>query len=200
MQCVHTNAHKCTHVHTHAHKRTQTHTCAHMRTQTHTNAHKCTHVHTHAKNLTTFSEACWMNDRELSPLIKKLTQSSRLSVQCAGLAPVYRIFRKWVVCAGMIFDNLCLASRYEFVPSTDCNSYWDDPVIRRHNQEARCATKPTRPVLCRRNSTTNSSSGMGEQNADSNDSDQTEFENFCYARIDGYLRSECDKKLDGGEA
>jgi hypothetical protein len=108
--------------------------------------------------------------------------------------------RKWVVCAGMIFDNLCLASRNEFVPSTDCNSYWDDPVIRRHNQEARCATKPTRPIVCRRNSTTNSSSGVGDQNTDGKDSDPTEFENFCFARIDGYLRSDCDKKLDGGEA
>jgi Tfp pilus assembly major pilin PilA len=79
-ECLDYEMKRRTQMHTNAHKCTQTHTNAHMCTQTHTNAHKCTHVHTHAKNLTTFSEACWMNDRELSPLIKKLTQWSRLSV------------------------------------------------------------------------------------------------------------------------
>jgi hypothetical protein len=82
---THTNAHKCTQTHTNAHKRTHAHTCAHKRTQTHTNAHMCTH----AKNLTTFSEACWMNDRELSPLIKKINPIvAPVSVMCwpgAGL-------------------------------------------------------------------------------------------------------------------
>jgi hypothetical protein len=104
--------------------------------------------------------------------------------------------RKWVVCqcAGMIFDNLCRASRNELVPSTDCNSYGDDPAIRRINQEAKCAAKPTRPVLCQHDAT-NSSNGLVDENADSHNSNQTEYKNFCYAHIDGYLRSDCDKKL-----
>jgi hypothetical protein len=63
-----------------------------MRTQTHKFAHMRTHVHTLAENLTTFCEARWMNDRELSPLIKNIKQRSRLSGYCAGLAPIYRIF------------------------------------------------------------------------------------------------------------
>jgi hypothetical protein len=70
----------CTQTHTTAHMHTHAHTRAHTRTQAHTYARKRTHVHTLAKNLTSFIEVRWMNDRELSQLIINCTPWSRLSV------------------------------------------------------------------------------------------------------------------------
>jgi hypothetical protein len=100
---------------------------------------------------------------------------------------------EWISCSGMIFDSICLASVSEFVPKTECIPYRDDPAVQIQLRLERCRSRPVRPVLCRKAEDETQDPGEEEEDGEV-PSPPIEYENFCYARVDGYKWADCARK------
>jgi hypothetical protein len=108
---------------------------------------------------------------------------------------------KWVSCSGMIFDSICLASINEFLPKSECVPYEDDPAVIIQRRFERCRARPARPVVCRKSSEVDTTGGYelseteDETEEEPSHSPPIEYENFCYARVDGFKWTDCSRKV-----